>query len=189
MTRRPLSLVALLLLAGCTTGRAHPAAAPAPAVCTGGQTVFAKAVTGKLLTGVTPVEKGLARDVVFTDPYDQINTRTAAVRTAATAPAEQIYRELAGRYGEDHPLAPYGEVYHPATGESFSMDRTGRFVAYEWLRTLDVPFHYTCGGTTTDGTVITWSAVLTDGILNCDEPAPAATTADDPEREARRLRC
>jgi hypothetical protein len=191
MIWRPLSLVALALLAGCTDAgdRAAPAASPAASACVGGQTIFGTAIKGTLLTGVTPVEETVVKNVRLAVEYEEIGTRTAELRTTARVPAEQIYRELAAKYEETRPLVDYGTVHHPATGESFSVDGTGRFVSYEWIRTVDTPFHHTCGGATADGTVVSWEAAGTSGLLNCDEPDTSAPGADEPDRKARELRC
>ncbi|BCY12756.1 hypothetical protein [Actinoplanes sp. L3-i22] len=192
MIWRPLPLVALALLAGCTGSgdRSAPAASPSASACAGGQTTFGTAIKGTLLTGVTPVDEMVVKNVQLAVEYEEINTRTAELRTTARVPAEQIYRELAATYADSRPLVDYGTVHHPATGESFSVDGTGRFVNYEWIRTVDTPFHYTCGGTTADGTVVSWEAAGTSGMLDCDEPDQGPSdAADEPERKAREMRC
>lgn len=189
MKRRSLAFGALLLLAGCSTP-ADPE--PKPALCTSGQTTFGTASTSPLLTGVTPVLEAVTKGMTLDEPYAEVNARTAKVQASAPVPAEEIYRQLAATYAQERSrsLATYGAVHHPATGESATFDETGRFVSYEWIRTVDVPFRYSCDGVTTEGTVISWEAVGRGGVLNC-AGQDAKASADEAEmiRHVRQLRC
>lgn len=186
--KRPWSpLVALVLLSGCSAV-AEPA--PKPVLCTSGQLTFGTTSVAALLTGVTPVHEATAGGMTFAEQYAEINTRTAGVRAGAEVPAEDVYRRLAATYAEKRPLVEYGTVHRQPTGESSTFDGTGRFVSFHWIRTVDVPFSYSCNGTTSQGAVTSWEAAGRGGLLDCAEPD--ADAGDDDVammRQARTLRC
>jgi hypothetical protein len=187
MKRQWSALVALTLLAGCSAP-AEPA--PKPVLCTSGQLTFGTASVAALLTGVTPVHEATAKGMTFDHLYAEINTRTAGVRAGAEVPAEDVYRQLAAKYAQKRLLVEYGTVHRQPTGESSTFDGTGRFVSYDWIRTVDAPFSYTCNGTTSQGAVISWEAVGRGGLLNCDEPDVDASDDDVAMmRHVRTLRC
>lgn len=175
------------MLAGCSSP-GKPV--PRPVACTSGQATFQTASISALLTGVTPVLEAATKRMTLDEPYVEINTRTAAVQADTRVPAEEIYRQLAAKYAEKRPLVAYGTVYHPATGESATFDGTGRFVNYEWIRSISVPFGYICGGETSEGTVTSWEAAGRGGSIDCDEP-DVKVTGDEAEmiRQVRELRC
>jgi hypothetical protein len=177
----------LLLLAGCATG-GEPT--PPPEVCRGGQATFSTASQSALLTGVRPVLEAATKGMTLDEPYAEINTLTAEVRAGADVPAQEVYQQLTATYADKLPLADYGAVHHPATGDSATFDGTGRFVSYEWIRTVDVQFSYTCDGRSSDGAVTSWDATGRAGLLDCDEP-DTTTTGDEAAmmRQAREFRC
>ncbi|MBB4753827.1 hypothetical protein [Actinoplanes lobatus] len=140
---------------------------------------------------MTPVLEANAKGMTFDEHYAEINTRTAGVRAGAEVPAEDVYRQLAAKYADKlRPLVEYGTVHHLPIGDSVTFGGTGRFVGYDWIRTVDVPFSYTCGGTTSRGVVTSWEAGGQGGLLNCGEPdVDASDDAVAMMRQVRTLRC
>ncbi|GAA0429149.1 hypothetical protein Aca07nite_37420 [Actinoplanes capillaceus] len=123
-----------------------------------GQLTFGTASVAALLTGVTPMFEAPAKSMTFDEHYAEINTRTAGVRAGAEVPAEDIYRQLAAKYAEKRPLVEYGTVHRLPVADSVTFGGTGRFVGFDSLRTVDVPFSYTRDGITSQGVVTSWEA-------------------------------
>ncbi|MBW6439873.1 hypothetical protein KZ829_39720 [Actinoplanes hulinensis] len=144
-----------------------------------------------LLTGVTPVLEAPTKGMTFDEHYAEINTRTAGVRAGAEVPAEDVYRQLAAKYAEKRPLVEYGTVHHLPVGDSVTFGGRGRFVGFDSIRTIDVPFSYTCDGTTSQGVVTSWEAGGRGGYLKCGEPDLDADTDHYVAimRQVRTLRC
>ncbi|MEU4421839.1 hypothetical protein AB0F81_14535 [Actinoplanes sp. NPDC024001] len=139
---------------------------------------------------MTPVLEATAKGMTFDEQYAEINTRTAGVRAGAEVPAEDVYRQLAAKYEERRPLVEYGTVHHLPIGDSVTFGGRGRFVGFDWIRTVDVPFSYTCDGTTSRGVVTSWEAVGRGGFVNCGEPDVDASDDDVAMmRQVRTLRC
>jgi hypothetical protein len=123
-------------------------------------------------------------------PTPQPDVCTGGLATFNTAPAQEVYGQLTATYADERALADYGAVHRPATGDSATFDGTGRFVSYEWIRTVDVEFSYTCGGKSSDGAVTSWETANRGGVLDCDTPDTTATGDEAAMiRQVRELRC
>jgi hypothetical protein len=164
---------------------------PTPVACSLGEVRFGPVEDGYLVVEVSPVMTITARGGGPLDkPNELLRHPRAEVRAGAEVPHEYVYEQLSVLLEEKFALPGYGTEYESADGIVREVGGPGRFVVFEALRTVDVPFAYECGGVTSRGSVSTWRNGGHSGVLGCDDLNDDADPGVQAMfREAAKLRC
>ncbi|WP_328472060.1 hypothetical protein OHA21_08870 [Actinoplanes sp. NBC_00393] len=149
---------------------------------------FGETTKDYLLTGVSAVTEITAAEGGPLESPQELRSYEIEVVAQGPVPSEYVYDKLSQHLGTEWQLPEYGRVYHLSAEDKTTVDGPGRFITFDALETIAVPFTYDCGGATTAGTVKSWR-VPTGGVIECGVPRSPDDAMYEVLEEVARMRC